>query len=154
MPVAEPRASGFTLVEILIVVVILAILAAIVVPQFTSATPNTQAVTTLAQLQMIRSQIALYQGQHNCTYPDLSAGWNPLLSPTDIYGNINTTGPYGPYLRAAPINPLTNSGAVIQQNNASALPAPAHTDTNGWYYNMQSGAIEAARFNELTTQGL
>jgi type II secretory pathway pseudopilin PulG len=135
------------------VVVILAILAALVVPQFSNATASTQSATTLAQLQMIRSQLTLYQGQHN-TYPDLSTGWALLTGRSDVNGNSNTTGPYGPYLQSAPVNPFTNATSVTQQNNANALPAPAHADTIGWYYNLQTGAIEAARFNEIAQQGL
>ena len=153
MAVHTTRHRGFTLVEILIVVVILGILAAIVVPQFVGATNSSQSATTLAQLQMIRSQLELYQGQHN-TFPDLSGGWALLTGRSDAVGNSNTTGPYGPYLQSAPMNPFTNSNVVTQQNDNNPLPAPAHTDTNGWYYNMQTGAIEAARFNELTQQGL
>ena len=153
MSVRPVHAPGFTLVEVLIVVVILAILAALVVPQFSNATSSSQSATTLAQLQMIRSQLELYQGQHN-SYPDLSAGWALLTGRTDSSGNSNTTGPYGPYLQSAPVNPCTSSATVTQQNNANALPAPAHSDTNGWYYNLQTGAIEAARFNEITQRGL
>jgi type II secretion system protein G len=144
---------AFTLVEILIVVVILAILAAIVVPQFVGATNSSQSATAMAQLQMIRSQLQLYQGQHNA-FPDLSAGWAQLTGRTDANGNSNTTGPYGPYLQSAPVNPFTNSTAVTQQSDTNPLPAPAHSDTNGWYYNTTTGDIEAARFNEIAQQGL
>ncbi len=52
---------AFTLVEILIVVVILGILAAIVIPQFTSASEEAAANSTHSQLQTIRSQIELYK---------------------------------------------------------------------------------------------
>ncbi|MEM9111640.1 MAG: prepilin-type N-terminal cleavage/methylation domain-containing protein, partial [Planctomycetota bacterium] len=48
--------KGFTLVEILIVVVILGILAAIVIPQFTNASEAAKASSVLSQLQTLRSQ--------------------------------------------------------------------------------------------------
>jgi hypothetical protein len=97
--------------------------------------------------------LTLYQGQHNA-YPDLSTGWALLTGRSDANGNSSATGPYGPYLQSAPVNPFTNATSVTQQSNANALPAPAHADTNGWYYNQQTGAIEAARFNEIAQQGL
>ncbi|MEL7087296.1 MAG: prepilin-type N-terminal cleavage/methylation domain-containing protein, partial [Planctomycetota bacterium] len=55
------KAKGFTLVEILIVVVILGILAAIVIPQFTSASESAKASSLVTQLQSLRSQLELYQ---------------------------------------------------------------------------------------------
>ena len=59
------RKSGFTLVEILIVVIILGILAAIVIPQFTNASQDARKSSLTSQLQTMRSQIALYELQHN-----------------------------------------------------------------------------------------
>ena len=61
--------SGFTLVEILIVVVILGILAAIVIPQFTSASTEAKESSLVSNLQTIRSQIELYKIQHNDILP-------------------------------------------------------------------------------------
>ena len=56
---------GFTLVEILIVVVILGILAAIVIPQFTQASTEAKTNSLCSDLQTLRSQIELYKVQHN-----------------------------------------------------------------------------------------
>ncbi len=53
------RKGGFTLVEILIVVIILGILAAIVIPQFTSASESAKASSLVSQMQTIRSQLEL-----------------------------------------------------------------------------------------------
>ena len=57
--------KAFTLVEILIVVVILGILAAIVVPQFTNASTEAQAGNVATQLQTIRGQIELFRVRNN-----------------------------------------------------------------------------------------
>ena len=98
------KAQGFTLVEILIVVVILGILAAIVIPQFTSASETAKASSLTSQLQTIRSQLELYQVQHNGDYPALTAtSWAPLTGTTDVTGAAATSGTtYGPYLQKPP----------------------------------------------------
>ena len=61
--------KGFTLVELLIVVIILAILAAIVVPQFASTTGDARDSAADATLAGLRAAIDLYYQQHNNAYP-------------------------------------------------------------------------------------
>ena len=132
------NAQGFTLVEILIVVVILGILAAIVIPQFTNASETAKASNLTSQLQSIRSQLELYQVQHNGSYPDLSANWNRFTMYTDIAGTTNATKTavfaYGPYLQQSPINPFT----------ASSTTAAAAGATVGWVYSSTTGVIKAS----------
>ncbi len=72
--------SGFTLVEILIVVVILGILAAIVIPQFTSASTEAKQSALVSNLQSVRSQIELYKIHHKLYLRLLSL---PMLLVTD-----------------------------------------------------------------------
>ena len=55
--------SGFTLVEILIVAVILGILAAVVVPQFSDATTDAKSSVMTSNLQSLWAQAELYQAQ-------------------------------------------------------------------------------------------
>jgi len=111
-------AKGFTLVEILIVVVILGILAAIVIPQFTNASESAKASSLTTQLQTLRSQIELYKNQHNNLYPTTDGTtstvivWDKLTSTTLIDGTVDATGTYGPYMQQAPKN-----GFVLEANN-------------------------------------
>ena len=65
--------KGFTLVELLIVVIILAILAAIVVPQFASSTDDAKLSSLDSNLATIRSSIELYYHQHKGKYPGAGA---------------------------------------------------------------------------------
>jgi len=117
------KMQGFTLVEILIVVVILGILAAIVVPQFTSASETAQANSMVATLQTVRSQLELYKVQHNGNYPTLAQLWTNLITATNASGSTAGTN-FGPYLQKAPVNPF----------NSSSTAAAATGATVGWVY--------------------
>jgi len=64
-----PRRPGFTLIEILIVVVILGILAAIIVPQFASAQSTTRAAAMRTQLNTIRGQVSAWRIQNGGAMP-------------------------------------------------------------------------------------
>ena len=69
--------SGFTLMEILIVVVILAVLAAIVIPTFASATDDTRQATFVGDLRTFEQAIYLYQNDHSAWPPDGGSGTVP-----------------------------------------------------------------------------
>ena len=96
--------KGFTLIEILIVVIILGILAAIVIPQFTNASKDAKEASARTLIQTIRSQVELYK---------LEQAGPPTLTTVDAYWDpmLNETGGKGPYLQTAPVNPLAASGA-------------------------------------------
>ena len=68
--------KAFTLIEILIVVVILGILAAIVIPQFTDASDQANVASMKSQLQTMRSQIELFRIQDVVAY----TAWNPVAA--------------------------------------------------------------------------
>lgn len=127
--------AGFTLVEILIVVVILGILAAIVIPQFTSASESAKSSSLVSQLQTIRSQLELYQVQHNGDYPDLVTDWTQITGETEVDGTAGDASgnEFGPYLQQAPVNPFEQSFVV-------GAAAAAGT---GWVYDETTGAITA-----------
>jgi len=134
---------GFTLVEILIVVIILGILAAIVIPQFTNASTDARKNSVISQLQTLRSQIQLFKLQHNDVLPDLVTNqWGQLMSKTNISGTVDTTatGLYGPYLESVPKNPL---------NGYSTVAAAAAAST-GWTYSTSTGDIKATNQTSTT----
>ena len=123
----RPR-KGFTLIEILIVVIILGILAAIVIPQFTNASKEAKQSSLVTMVQSLRSQIALFKLQHNDRLPgvnplvdsggtlDQAVFWNQLTMFTDLAGDPvaakDATHTYGPYMQSIPVNPLNNSSTV------------------------------------------
>ena len=134
------RQTGFTLVELLIVAIILAILAAIVVPQFASTTVDAQEAALRSNLSGIRGAISLYRQQHG-EYPGLltavpsgvcsgTPGAGAAESRPALVGQLTRytegqgeacsrtdagTYPFGPYLdeNDLPANPVTGSIAVL-----------------------------------------
>lgn len=123
------RTSGFTLVEILIVVVILGILAAIVIPQFTNASQEALRGALQSQLQTISSQVELYRVRNAGQLPDLDAtspvggavenGWGVLVA--------------GQFLKEQPFNGYTNSSTLAIGVEAGQLGAGVRAG-GGWIF--------------------
>lgn len=131
--------GGFTLVEVLIVVVIMAILAATIIPQFSDSTKDAKNNTAKFNLHTIRSQIELFKSQHDGKVPtDL----NDLTKKTNAAGTVGTTSafPYGPYLQELPPNPYTGF-ATIKAAAANPPTAASGATDAGWLYHAASGGV-------------
>ena len=143
--------KGFTLVEILIVVVILGILAAIVIPQFTEASSEAKLSSLCTDLQSMRSQIELYKIQHNDNLPGVQNGTHnagakfvdAMTGKTDIFGDVNDAGPYGPYLMKIPTNQFVDSDDVTCAPVDGVTPGVDTTGDQGWFFDEDSGYIWA-----------
>jgi general secretion pathway protein G len=148
MTVRRTHKGGFTLVEILIVVIILGILAAIVIPQFTSASQDARKNSLTSQLQTLRSQIELYKLQHLDQLPSTLVGgtpaWTQLTAKTDATGatGTSTAFPFGPYLQADPSNTLNGKTAMLVVT-ADQVPGGAATGAanKGFVINSGNGKI-------------
>ncbi len=118
-PSLSSKKSGFTLVEILIVVIILGILAAIVIPQFSNASTEARESAMRAMQQTVRSQVELYKLQHTDLYPTDNGvvsspfAWTKLTGKTDAAGNASPTGEFGPYLPQTPQNSLRAGVSLV-----------------------------------------
>jgi general secretion pathway protein G len=150
------RRSGFTLVEILIVVVILGILASIVVPQFSNASQTARQNTLREDLQYLRTQVNVYEAQHvdvaagypggvSTATPDAADFINQMTLFTDQLGNTSSTGSavfqFGPYLSQMPTNPVNGMTTVLVVANGAAIPTA--DGSTGWIYKPQTLEIYA-----------
>jgi len=129
--------SGFTLVELLIVVIILGILAAVVIPQFNTAAAESKEAALASNLATIRQAIELYKVQHNDSFPDANIV-TKLTTQTDASGAAGTK--YGPYIRNSfPVNPIDASSAVATAATMPGTPSAA----GGWIYSTGDGQFRA-----------
>jgi len=74
------RARGFTLIEVMVVVVILGILAAIVVPRIMDAPDKARIAKAKQDIRVIESSLELYK-LDNFVYPSTPQGLEALVSP-------------------------------------------------------------------------
>ena len=155
--------SGFTLVELLIVVIILAVLAAIVVPQFSASTSDARAAALQSNLANIRSAIEFYYQEHG-EYPGRNVATGAtcgsgvavtsgaansedafiaqLTRYTDDEGlactGTDATFQYGPYIKGGiPDNPEGSNNTVTVVS--AGVLGLASGGLGGWRYDTVTG---------------
>src|ERR1044072_2125561 len=117
------RRSAFTLIEVLIVVVIMAILAATIIPQFTDSTKDAKSSTVKFNLHTLRSQIELYRTQHIGINPAATLVELTVSTDANRAQGSGANYPYGPYIREVPVNPFNNKNTVTVITNDPAKAA-------------------------------
>jgi len=166
------RRRAFTLVELLIVVIIIGILAAVAIPQFGDSATDAKRSALDVDLSAMRSAIELYYHQHGSIYPGTvlkhkvadgaaaahasaeDAFVKQLTMYSDAVGNTadtrdSTNFPYGPYLRrGVPKNPLPAAGAIAAADavNIVVENGPITADAapaKGWKFSSGTGQFIA-----------
>lgn len=130
---------GFTLVELLIVIIVIAVLAAIAIPKFVNSSERSKEASLHADLKLVRDAVELYHndtGAWPAQLSDLSATTAPA-SGKDSTGaayTINATDWKGPYLMSVPNDPVAEAALTysitsptVGQVNATATG----TDSSG-----------------------
>lgn len=141
----DRRRNAFTLIEVLIVVIIMAVLAATIIPQFSSSTTDAKDSSLKFNLHTLRSQIEMYKVHHSGKLPLLATFTDQMTKATDISGATGTgaTFIYGPYFQGlVPTNPFNNSNALVASTATTEAEAKAAVaGTEGWQYNATTGGI-------------
>jgi general secretion pathway protein G len=97
------RAGGFTLIEILVVIVILGILAALIVPRVMDRPDQARAVAAKADIAAIMQGLKLYR-LDNGAYPSTDQGLQSLVKKPER-GEIPRNWKSGGYLERLPKDP-------------------------------------------------
>ncbi|MDD5259297.1 MAG: type II secretion system protein [bacterium] len=144
--------KGFTLVELLIVIVILGILAAIVIARFAGATKESKESNLKGNLRTIRSSLEMYKANSKSnSYP---ANLDDLWKGTNVDVDSKT------FLERIPIDPFYRSKDVYL---ATAIFSPIDlaterdaniTGAGGWAYDSLTGRVCANYFSTDTSAGV
>lgn len=159
----KKASQGFTLVELLIVVIILAVLAAVVFPQFASSTNDAKSAALQSNLTNIRSAIEFYFQEHG-EYPGANIATGAtcgtgaavgagaansaeaLIAQLTRFTNADglactgkdATFKYGPYIKGEmPANPEGTTNAIVVVN--TGVLGLASLGTGGWRYDTVTG---------------
>jgi general secretion pathway protein G len=130
--IANRKHKGFTLIEMLIVIVVIAILALIVIPRLLGAGRKAKEAALRGDLHQIRNAIQQFEADMG----DYPAALSDLMSAKPYAGNatggqglsLDPQGYQGPYLRTA--------------NNA--LPSDPFTGAPDWAYTATTGDVVSA----------
>ncbi len=156
--------SGFTLVELLIVVVILGVLAAIAIPQFNTSSEDAKISALDTNLSHLRNAIELYYHQHKQVYPgakketdgtdvgNATQAQAAFVAQLTIYSadtgvtsaSKDSTHKYGPYLKKGiPVNPINGLSTVVCDIAETDISVAASGGTAGWKFYVKTGRIIA-----------
>lgn len=134
----NPR--GLTLIELMIIVAILGILAAIVLPTFSNANETAKASAVSSQLNTVKKALLLYKTDHNGQFPTdaqlITNQWQVLTNSTDINGDV-AGDEFGPYFMKPPVNAYRDSTVVAADNSAA------------WQYDSATGTVHAVVPSEV-----
>jgi type II secretion system protein G len=130
--------SAFTLAEILIVVAVLGILAALIIPEYKGYAERAKESSAKENLQILRTAIERYAVQHNGIPPGYP-GDVPLVPPGSK-SFINQLTYQKAYLSEIPENPFNGLNTVMMIPNDTDMPE-SPTGSYGWIYKAQTKQI-------------
>ena len=129
---------AFTLVEVLIVLAIIGILAAIIIPEFQDHAQKARETTAKDNLRILRTTIERYAAEHNGVPPGYTNN-DPLQGLADYPTfRAQLLGPDG-YLSEFPENPFNGNNYISLVADGAAIPEGL--GAGGYYYKPQTREV-------------
>lgn len=132
------KRNGFTLVELVVVVLILGILAAVAAPKVLNTSDDARLNSTLQSLTIVRDAVELYKAENGV-----------------LPGGATLATDLAPYIRGqfpmVNVGPNKSSNLVKNDTTATGLAAGACSGTQGWIFNSVTGEFS---INSTLTSGV
>lgn len=128
--------SRFSILELLIVVVALAVLAAILLPRLMDSSTRTKELDLRADLQMLRDAVDAFQadtGDYPATLADLA---ETDVTKVRVSGDaaVNTADWHGPYLQSVPKDPVGGGAYRYVDSTGEVSSSTSGLSLNGTEY--------------------
>lgn len=131
------RRKGFTLVELLVVIVVLAVLAAIVLPKFMDSSARSKEASLKTDLKLVRNAVATFQadiGKYPSSLEDLVETDKAKVKDKD--GNVVAANDWhGPYLESLPTDPISGNDFDYTAATGKVTSSASGSGLDGTVYN-------------------
>ena len=137
------RRAGFSLIELVIVIVIIGVLSAVAIPRITRGAQNARATALKADLATLRRAIETYRAEHDGLMPTRGDIVNQLTKYTNADGTSWSDTPdpgngiiFGPYLTKVPALPVALEPGEVDISDVDGVGV-------GWIYDDATGLIRS-----------